>query len=543
MKKEGKVLEDKSKQEYCILLIFISIFVIRCFWGFDWSDETYYIALPHRFLTGDNLFVNSWDIHQIGAILLTPFVYLYKILIGSTDGIILFFRILYIIFNFGVIVISYEILKKVYNKKIALYVNIIFMSFVPGAISNLSYNTMGLGFIYLALVILIWIYREGRDNLKYTIILGIFYALAIQSYPTLIITFPAILFFVYKYLNKKSIIAFLGGIVSVVILFLFNLIGKVKLNEFFQNIKYLFNDPEHISKNIFVTLQEYISWILNENIILIIILLLIFIWFRKSNKFNNIIFIITVIEISIKCLKIIIYNEKNYSNINSIFISLTIIGILLFSVGKIEGKEIKFMFVIGIGVSLGIQYGTNNGPAFSTYGLIFSAIAILIILERQNKKIGFIIIPIVIVLIFMRFNYVYRDFPIYKCDTKITSGPAKGIYTNSQKAKEYEKIVETIKENEVNGPIFYSKLLPFGYLLSNNRAASPSLWRTELKSERVKIYNSINPELIPKGIYIIKEPYGISNGKNELGEELKKYLENKKYDVFENEYMKIYKIE
>lgn len=86
-----------------ILFLFAALCLLRCFYGFDWSDETYYSTLSYRFIIGDSMFLHSWDIHQTSAIITLPLIYVFLLFTsGSTAGILLFLRIAYVIFQFCV---------------------------------------------------------------------------------------------------------------------------------------------------------------------------------------------------------------------------------------------------------------------------------------------------------------------------------------------------------------------------------------------------------------------------------------------------------
>jgi len=68
------LLQSRSKLLHILPYVVIAgmavLFLVRSVFGFDWSDETYYLALPYRFSLGDRPFLDSWDIHQTGALLI-----------------------------------------------------------------------------------------------------------------------------------------------------------------------------------------------------------------------------------------------------------------------------------------------------------------------------------------------------------------------------------------------------------------------------------------------------------------------------------------
>ena len=70
-----------------ILLVFITL-LGRAFFGFDITDEPYYLATAYdRVAKGFNM-TGAYSIHQTSAFLTAPFVLLYGQLFGSLQGVI-----------------------------------------------------------------------------------------------------------------------------------------------------------------------------------------------------------------------------------------------------------------------------------------------------------------------------------------------------------------------------------------------------------------------------------------------------------------------
>ena len=84
---------DRVKWQHILFICLLSAAVLFSFWkmryGFGGNDEAFYLTIPHRLLKGDALFIDEWNLSQMSSILLVPFVWLYTLIAGSTDGIIL----------------------------------------------------------------------------------------------------------------------------------------------------------------------------------------------------------------------------------------------------------------------------------------------------------------------------------------------------------------------------------------------------------------------------------------------------------------------
>jgi hypothetical protein len=94
----------KHDRIFLFLSLAFFVFVIGASWhrvfiGANHTDEAAYIAMPFRLWSRDRPLIDEYWISQFAAILLEPVVGAYIKGTGSTDGIILFFRHLYLVFN------------------------------------------------------------------------------------------------------------------------------------------------------------------------------------------------------------------------------------------------------------------------------------------------------------------------------------------------------------------------------------------------------------------------------------------------------------
>ena len=119
-------------------------------------DESCYISFAHRFFLGDRPIVDDWHVAQTtGILLLPPFAAFYSVT-HSTEGVILFFRILYAVCQMLVTAYVYISLRIYGNKRYhlpwerrvfafgALIAAAAFACFIPAWIPTLSYYAMSL---------------------------------------------------------------------------------------------------------------------------------------------------------------------------------------------------------------------------------------------------------------------------------------------------------------------------------------------------------------------------------------------------------------
>jgi hypothetical protein len=83
----------------CLAITFLSIISIYCriFWGADFADESFFIAMSKSFAAGRIPFKDELSIIQGSSVLLTPFAWLHKIIFTEQDYLVLYFRHIFIL--------------------------------------------------------------------------------------------------------------------------------------------------------------------------------------------------------------------------------------------------------------------------------------------------------------------------------------------------------------------------------------------------------------------------------------------------------------
>ncbi|MBQ6163605.1 MAG: hypothetical protein IJK23_03930 [Clostridia bacterium] len=97
---KSRTLQNRfSKTDLAAAVTFVALAVFLVFSAYFSDmvpDEAYYYTLPQRFLQGDGMFAQEWEMSQIHAVFLFLPYLLYTRIAGGTDGIILFMRYLFI---------------------------------------------------------------------------------------------------------------------------------------------------------------------------------------------------------------------------------------------------------------------------------------------------------------------------------------------------------------------------------------------------------------------------------------------------------------
>lgn len=579
----------KDVYPYLVLSALCILFGLRAFFGFDWSDETYYAALTYRFVLGDPVFESSWDIHQFSAIITFPLVYSYKAICGSMDGIILFLRLIYVLLIAVISVISYKILKKHINRMWALTASVLIL-FSPFGIRTLSYNTIPIFCFFVAFLALI--NNQQRMTTFPCLISGFFTALGVMAYPSAVIV--VLCFFLYFFLMRKKVantrkgfFVYFIGLAVLAILFLAFLLYNSSVSNFLNNFHHMFADPEHQQQYSFSSYFIGIAEAFGFPIILMICFLtlaaIIYPYVKSLSRQRILGRTILVLSLSTLVIYIIITIQQETSIIKAVtllMLAIPAFAPILFFMNNRKWHFSILLYFIGVFFSIAVSIGSNNGITGYSYPFLLSTIATIIysstiwsvtnnfsivsseqLLRRAkanserkknvkinnrtytftrltiNKSLNRIaVLPIMMfigLLLLMNFNSVYRDSPISELTAKMTKGPASGLYTTPEGASKYGDIISAIDTYmPKSGTNLFVKLLPFGYLCSDALPATPRLWRTNLNYTGFEEYYNETPSKIPDAIFVVDEHYGIENGNVTYNDYYKKYLSEHEHEKY-----------
>ena len=114
-RKKNFSLSDADKIKNIAVFIAIAFFALLsfrgAFYGIASPDESFYLTIPYRIINGDALFVDEWHASQLSSFLLWLPMKLYISITGGTDGIVLFFRCLFVICQTAVSCYTYKKVK------------------------------------------------------------------------------------------------------------------------------------------------------------------------------------------------------------------------------------------------------------------------------------------------------------------------------------------------------------------------------------------------------------------------------------------------
>ncbi len=209
-----------------VLIIAAGLAMLLMLWrlqyGVAFTDEAYYIAMPYRFVLGDTPFADELMIHQTAGLMTTPLVWLWVKLVGSTNAIVLFMRVMWFLFASGVAFAAYRFFVRLFPRSFAFLLSTVYVAFMPFAIPGLSYNTLSSGCLTIGLALFGMNLLDDDPRWSRALAAGIFHGLAIVAYPTMIVVVPVViagLAIAARGVAKRQIWTYLAGLAGVGALF------------------------------------------------------------------------------------------------------------------------------------------------------------------------------------------------------------------------------------------------------------------------------------------------------------------------------------
>ena len=175
-------------------IVFINIFPYS-------DDETFYPIVPVRMMNGEALVQYEWNLTQFSSLFNYLPVFVWTKIKGTTDGIFLFLRAVYLICHTAVAGVIYRFFRK-YGVW-AVMASMMFYVQMPYRISAISYHTVFLISLLMMCFCFIKLYEE--KNGRYYIPLGIFYGCSCVCNPMLCVLFPVYLVACVLWKNRVEI--------------------------------------------------------------------------------------------------------------------------------------------------------------------------------------------------------------------------------------------------------------------------------------------------------------------------------------------------
>lgn len=511
-----------------IIYIFISIILLyRCLFSFCQSDEAFYLTFVDRLWKGDAFLADEWHPAQFYSVILYPFYFAYRLFIPDGTGVYLFFRILMQVYISLVGWMLYKFCKNYNGPIISITCALIFVLFTRANIFGPSYYNLALAFAAHSYLLF-----QKYIGMKKVFLSGILMAFSVLCMPyeaVFVIFFCLILLISGKY--RQDILYFGAGIFIAVVYFV--IFSARHIGGIIANIPFILGDPEHasVSSNIIRFIKIYISFFKIYTAASLLICALTFFVFVFKDKFGNKLadmayIILIMLQFVVAFIGFIHCGYKGIGHTLYILLPLCLFSLEMSFINGTIWKNSRFiaLMYIGAGLFLSFLIGSNTAIDAPSIGLVLMDIAAIMMLAGDIKEhckinkcyriafIGFVFILLInaSIMLYERWNIVYRDKPMNELNSRIIAGPAAGLYTSTEHRDQYMEVLSMIDdlETKYQGKVLYSNILPWAYVYSSYGYATPTAWRNEISSPRLMEYYELHPDNYPDIVVIFNPEIG-----------------------------------
>lgn len=507
---------------YLAILVCALLLIARCFYGFDWTDESFYLSTVNRLYQGDALIVDEWHPAQLFSAITLPLYCAYRAIAGSPDGAYLCFRILYVLLSTLTACLLFRAFAARKNGFCALLMALTVMIVTNGP-STLSYNCMGLQFCSLGCLCLYRGCQQGARGRLPAIGFGVCYALAVLCFPYLAAVFVlavaalAALACLGVHGARRGLLFFLSsirGVLLILIPFLVYFLRTVPLPQMGVSLRYVFMDPVHAK-------IDYTADILRQGMralrlyrIGMAIVAAVAMWllvkrlrgFRLWAWERPALLMLTVLCTA--------YGFWRAGAPLDWVMPLVALGLVCYLLADARDNALLLTFYVP-GIVLGLVWyiSSDTGSRALNYGMMSAALASILLLGDALKEIaGKLPRPgraalrfaalLVAVAFVVRMGYarteVYRDGALAECTVRLEDGPGKGIYTRPLAAERYDQMLTMARECAGgDGALLIMPFAPWLYLVSDMRCGMPTTWRMFDDDPRFEPYYTLHPDRLP----------------------------------------------
>ncbi len=510
-------MEKAKKQNLWFLTGLLGIGVIlfwRCFYSVNTTDEAYYIGTVYRLWFGDGMLCDEWNpTQQMCSFWLYPFYAVFRMILGSNDGMILAFRLLYIVFQLFISGYIYGKLKKFgYISFLPIFFYLLSTAF---NINSLSYNTMANSALVALLVTLVIMEKPDWKNCIWC---GIFASIVVMGNPYAVFAYVlygvacVVVTLIFKKLNKEvpASLQFMTFFkmsltaAGVMVIFLIFTFWHATLERIVKNLPYIVGDQEHVQRwN--VKISDYFRYFREHywGAVIVPIVVSVSASFDKNRvKHGAIYMALSVAAI----LPYMIYHGliSNYVPINLVTVPICFLGMTAYVVSEKKLSKVFYIWYLPAMVyPFIVQITSNTGPLAVSAGFVTAGAASVFLAaswarEQESKLVQNILHGVIlfqlIIMLFLRITYVWVDAPMSELNTKVERGAAKGLYTTESTAQYYEEMyddIDALNMTEDDGLLVVGSE-PLLYLYADRQVASYSTWQVYTNETRLYRYYEIH---------------------------------------------------
>lgn len=519
-------IKRTGRDAACVLVLAVlsGFLVVRSFYGFDWTDESFQLSIAWRYLQGDCPVVEEWHLTQFYSILIVPFVGIYTALSGGTDGILLAGRLVFCMLDLVIAVWTYLALSKRTHRVPALFCAGLVLFVSRQNIQGLSYYQLYPLFLTAGALLFLDEEDHGISFVR-SFFIGLFQGMAMMCMPFLGV--PVLLFLLVRWIRqgwKAGLSCFAGAFLFPCLFVLVILFHGYGLGDCLAAFRCMLEDPEHAAGGFGAKASETLNRLWPQ--VRLFLVFAAYILFSRLRHLKN---RLADTAVFLLCLVYMMVSQYAYASPGVLYDQLTFLGIpLLFVSGSRIGKR---FWGYGVLCALVFWIGSNTGVTCLCCGFVLSSVGTVLMLadggtgeglssrqEIYRRILLFAAMGACLAcLLYLRFAVVYRDDAIPNLTVTLTEGPGAGIRTCPEMAEDYQKVLDTIDLVEELEPdrtrkIFFTRKVPWAYLAEDYAFGTCTEWNLPLDSALQAMYYEQRPDRVPDIIVVLSPEVGAQKG-------------------------------
>jgi hypothetical protein len=487
-----------------VALAVVAITYWRLAYGIDFTDESFYVAVPYRLVLGARPFIDETSVtQQTTALLVYPFVRAYDAVAGTT-GIVLFVRHLQFVFSLLVGAVVFASVRLSAGVVRATLLALCCVAFVPFGIHSLSYDTLGSGLFTAGCFLGLWSLRRPR-SWRTRLGAGLAHGLAVFAYPPLAIPvailLPIRLAGARGHRRAEALAwspAALGLPAAAMAALVWSAGPGQVISDYRRSSTYLgqaggFDKLRQIALHEWTTLR----WPLP---LLVALVLLVAAWRRRRGVAVPLLLALPVLAAPT--------NLASFTTSLEYVTHFAALGPVLFwlvrgrrGAGLLFGAVWLPALVAGITTAYssangGVNFGIGFFPAAlaTTLFLVWAIEGSLRHVRRGIRRFGPIALAPVVAalaaLVAFEIFPVYRDSGLAALATRVEHGPYAGLVTSRRKAAFLDRLERDLAAFGPSCRITFLKDFPAGYLLSAATPDTNGAWTATVATSQTASYQA-----------------------------------------------------
>ena len=535
----GRMTTGRRRQHLIFIGLFLIlelIFIWRSYYGFNTADEMYFIGTSERIFRGEKILIDEWNpTQQLCAFVLHPIYCLIRLCLGSTEGIVMAVRFLYLIYSAVLTLFFYlRFQRRGYSSFGPVF---LFLIYAPFSICAMSYNSIEFGILPVILAV---ISAKMEHSVPEYILCGILMAIVVLANP-----FAVVMYFGYGLIcliatirgrkkgeQPEGVLRFSSflwmsvGAGILLVLFLIFVFQRGTLGEMLANIPHIVNDSEHQQDYWYKTWRYFELCFKNFKFMFCVFGVVYAATLFDKNRCRH--GLIYMILSSVAVFPALIYYGFYFENIgvNYQMLPLAFWCLEAYLVTKKKDKRLFYGWYLPAMIfTIVVQYATNTGIVTISvaYGMC-SWVGLMFVADwlKEQKEAGSLrpggtfyyratVFCVAATLLlqfagtfFLRMTYAWGDNRVWKLTQQMERGPLKDVYTTPEMADWYAQVLDELDMLELteDDEIMVVGVAPWIYLYVDAGCGNYSTWQVHENSMQLYDYYALHPDKFPNVIYM-----------------------------------------